>query len=130
MKNQKHLKYGEEYEYKSDIWRAWYGKRNQVENGNFCLKDADRAALAIPMKRRMRGPWAVEIAGALAAATTNIERIVDWLKARLALGDMNRKNRTSAALFEPGLETLTVDEHDLRNPFTQLAEIQQLGLIA
>lgn len=128
--NQKHLKYGQEYDYKSELWRAWFGRRNQVENGNSCLKDADRAALAIPMKRRMKGPWAVEMAGALAAATTNIERILDWLKVRLALGTMNRKNRTSAALFEPGLATLTVEEHDDRNPFKELAEIHQLRLIA
>ncbi|WP_301183785.1 hypothetical protein [Curtobacterium aetherium] len=39
-------------------------------------------------------------------------------------------NRTSAALFEPGLETLTVDEHDRRNPFNQLAQMEQLRLIA
>ncbi|GGL05526.1 hypothetical protein GCM10009769_24620 [Curtobacterium luteum] len=85
VKNQNHLKYGQEYEYKSDVWRAWFGKRNNVENGNSCLKDADREALGVPMKRRMRGPWIVEMAGAMTAASANISRIIDWLKARLAL---------------------------------------------
>jgi hypothetical protein len=129
-KNQNHLKYGQEYEYKSDVWRAWFGKRNNVENGNSCLKDADREALGVPMKRRMRGPWIVEMAGAMAAASANISRIIDWLKARLALRGMNRMNRSSAALFEPGLESLTVEEHDRRNPFNRLAEMEQLRLIA
>ncbi len=129
-KNQKHPKYGQEYEYKSELWRAWYGRRNQIENGNSCLEDVDRASLAIPMTRRMRGPWAVELAGALAALTTNIERIVDWLKLRLAMRDMNRKNRNSAAVFEEGNATLTVEEHDARNPYTRLAELEHLRAIA
>ncbi|WP_156794769.1 hypothetical protein [Curtobacterium sp. BH-2-1-1] len=130
VKHQKHLKYGQEFEYKSDVWRAWYGKRNNIENGNSRLKDADREALGIPMKRRMRGPWAVEIAGAMAAASANITRIIDWLKARLALASMNRMNRTSAALFEPGIDKLTVADHDERNEFNRLAQIDSLRLIA
>lgn len=129
-KHQKHIKYGQEHEYKSPIWKAWYGKRNNVENGNSCLKDADRAALGVPMKRRMRGPWIIEMAGAMAAATANLSRILDWLKARLALRNLNRMNRTSAALFEPGIEKLTVEEHDRRNAFNRLAEIEELRLIA
>jgi hypothetical protein len=107
-----------------------FGKRNNIENGHSRLKDADREALGVPMKRRMRGPWIVEMAGTMAAASANISRIIDWLKARLALRTLNRMNRTGAALFEPGLETLTVDEHDRRNPFNQLAQIEQLRLIA
>ena len=39
-------------------------------------------------------------------------------------------NWTSAALCEPGIESLTVDEHDRRNPFKKFAEIDQLSLIA
>ncbi len=82
------------------------------------------------MKRRMRGPWIIEMAGAMAAATANLSRILDWLKARLALRNLNRMNRTSAALFEPGIEKLTVEEHDRRNAFNRLAEIEELRLIA
>ncbi|MBT1606482.1 hypothetical protein [Curtobacterium flaccumfaciens] len=128
-KHQKHIKYGQEYEYKSPVWKAWFGKRNNIENGNSCLKDADRAALGVPMKRRMRGPWIIEMAGAMAAATANLSRILDWLKVRLALRNMNRMSRTSAALFEPGVETLTVEEHDRRNAFNRLAKMEELRLL-
>ncbi|WP_066515952.1 hypothetical protein [Curtobacterium ammoniigenes] len=127
--HQNHIKYGQDLEYKSAAWKAWFGKRNNIENGNSCLKDADRAALAVPMKRRMRGPWIIELAGAMAAATANLSRILDWLKLRLAMRTLNRKNATSAALFEPGLDRLTVDEHDLRNPFNRLAELEELRLV-
>ena len=82
------------------------------------------------MPDERHGPWIVEMAGAMAAASANISRIIDWLKARLALRGMNRMNRSSAALFEPGIERLTVEEHDRRNPFNRLAEIEQLRLIA
>lgn len=58
--NQRHLKYHQEFEYGSDEQRAWFGQRNNVENGNSRLKDADREALGVAMKRRVRGPWFVE----------------------------------------------------------------------
>lgn len=77
-----------------------------------------------------RGPAGCCRPGPLSIASANVSRIIDWLKARLALRTLNRMNRTSAALFEPGLETLTVDEHDRRNPFNQLAQMEQLRLIA
>ncbi|QZQ56205.1 hypothetical protein KZI27_05005 [Curtobacterium sp. TC1] len=35
-----------------------------------------------------------------------------------------------AALFESGIEKLTVEEHDRRNAFNRLAEIDELRLIA
>lgn len=65
----------------------------------------------------------------MAAATANRSRILDWLKVRLALRNMNRMSRTSAALFEPGVETLTVEEHDRRNAFNRLAKMEELGLL-
>ena len=127
--NQRHLKYHQEFEYGSDEQRAWFGQRNNVENGNSRLKDADREALGVAMKRRVRGPWFVELAAAFAAASANLARIIEWLKERLSLAPINRMNNTSPALFEAGLSTLTLDEHDSRNGFNAIAQLPEFQLL-
>lgn len=129
VSNQRHLKYHQEFEYGSDEQRAWFGQRNNVENGNSRLKDADREALGVAMKRRVRGPWFVELAAAFAAASANLARIVEWLKERLRLAPINRMNNTSPALFEAGLSTLTLDEHDTRNGFNAIAQLPEFQLL-
>lgn len=128
--NDKHLKYAQEYEYGLDIQRAWFGKRNNVENGNSRLKDVDRSALGLAMKRKVRGPWFVELAAAISAASENLTRILAWLKERLALAPINRMNNTSASLFEQGHATLTLEEHDERNGFNRIAELPEFQLLA
>lgn len=91
--NRKHLKYGQEYEYKSKDWRGWYGLRNTVESVNSRVKDPQREGLHEPFNRRGRGPWFAELAAALAAASQNLRRLVHFLQDRLALKNVTAKNR-------------------------------------
>ncbi|MFS2037148.1 hypothetical protein ACEN8I_24195, partial [Polaromonas sp. CT11-55] len=39
--NVKHLKFGQEFEYKSEKWRRFYGLRNTVESGNASVKNPE-----------------------------------------------------------------------------------------
>lgn len=98
--NTKHLKYGQEFEYKSEKWRGMYGLRNTVESGNASVKNPEHLALGIAMKRLVRGPWFAALCAAMAAACENIHRIVDWYQERLNLAHRNRKNRSHLAVYE------------------------------
>ncbi|MBA8992153.1 hypothetical protein FHW23_003441 [Curtobacterium pusillum] len=98
--NVKHLKYGQEFEYKSERWRRMYGLRNTVESGNASVKNPEHLALGIAMKRLVRGPWFAALCAAMAAACENISRIVDWYQERLELAHRNRKNRSHPAVYK------------------------------
>ncbi|WP_336697774.1 hypothetical protein [Curtobacterium sp. USHLN213] len=89
----KHLKFGQEFEYKSEEWRGWYGLRNTIESVNSRVKDPQAEGLHDPLNRRGRGPWFAEIAAALAAASQNLRRLIHFLQDRLALKRLSAKNR-------------------------------------
>lgn len=91
--NIKHLKYGQEFEYKSETWRAYYGLRNTIESVNSRVKDPQREGIHDPLNRRGRGPWFAEIAAALAAASQNLRRFIYFLQDRLGLKNVTAKNR-------------------------------------
>lgn len=98
--NPKHLEYGQEFEYKSEKWRGMYGLRNTIESGNASVKNPERVALGIPMRRLVRGPWFAALCAAMAAACENIHRIVDRYQERLNLPHRNRENRSHPAVHE------------------------------
>jgi hypothetical protein len=98
--NTKHLKYGQEFEYKPEKWRGMYGLRNTVEPGNASVKKPEHLALGIAMKRLVRGPWFAALCAAMAAARENKHRIGDWYQERLNLAHRNRKNRSHPAVQE------------------------------
>jgi hypothetical protein len=125
--NVRHIKYGQEFEFGTSLHASMFAMRNTVENGNSRVKDVDREALHVAMKRRVRGPWFAELVAAFAAATQNLSRILDWLQERLALANRTRMNRNLAAVYEDGYMTRTVEDHDRLNPFEQLESIPILG---
>lgn len=95
-----HLKYGQEYEFKSEKWRRIYGLRNTIESGNASLKNEEELALGNKMQRLVRGPWFAALCAAMAAACENIDRIVDWYQERLGLPHRNQKNRSHPSVYK------------------------------
>jgi hypothetical protein len=90
--NRWHLKYGLELEFGSLNWKKTFGLRNTIEDGNSTVKQADRIALGVVMKRLVRGPWFA----VLRAACETIRPIVEWIQERRDLAHRNRKNRSHA----------------------------------
>ncbi|WP_152997997.1 hypothetical protein [Curtobacterium luteum] len=52
-----------------------------------------------------------------------------YRRRRGLVNGINRMNNTSPALFEAGLSTLTLDEHDTRNGFNAIAQLPEFQLL-
>lgn len=111
--NQLHIKYGQEFEYKSEKWRRWYGLRNTIESVNSRVKDPQREGLHEPLNRRGRGPWFAELAAALAAASQNLRRLIHFLQDRLALKNLTAKNRNQWMTYAHGQAHTRVPEAEI-----------------
>jgi hypothetical protein len=83
------------YELRSDDWHKWYGLRNRVEENNYWLKHDGFSDLGNPEKRRARGYAYQTLTAGMAAAVSNMRRIVSFIaKAAVnAIGETALRNR-------------------------------------
>lgn len=59
-----------------------------------------------------------------------LPRITEWLQERLTLAPIDRVDNTSPALFEAGVNSLTLEEHDVRDGFNPIAQLPEPQLLA
>lgn len=67
--------------YESEEWAAWYGLRNRAEENNDWFKSDEATDIGNPSKRRAAGYAYNAITASMAAALSNIRRIVSHLEA-------------------------------------------------
>lgn len=67
------------YELRSDEWQKWYGQRNRVEENNYLVKHDGFSDLGNPEKRRTRGYACQTLTAGIAAAVSNMRRIVSFI---------------------------------------------------
>lgn len=83
------------FELRSDDWLKWYGLRNRVEENNYWLKHDGFSDLGNPAKRRARGYAYQALTAGIAAAVSNMRRIVSFIAnaAVAAIGETALRNR-------------------------------------
>ncbi len=93
------LKYGQEYAFRSEKWRAYYGMRNVIESQNAYIKDGATEDIGSPSNRRARGNTFAALAVTLAAVSANLRRILAFIKDALAVTSVTPKNKHSMTTF-------------------------------
>lgn len=91
------VKKHQKFPHESETWRAHYGMRSLVELSNKLIKDANAEDLGNKGKRSGRSFAFHHLASALAAASSNIRRIIRFSKEeskRIATNPTRTRRRT------------------------------------
>jgi hypothetical protein len=111
------IKYGQEYEYRSETYFKWWGLRNTVESINNHVKESNAEDLQNPGKRRARGNTFTVLASAVALASVNLRKIVKFLQNRLATKTLTSKNIFDrASYYDVADDSETAEAQTLAEP--------------
>lgn len=97
------LKFAQKFPGKSLVWQKWYGMRSLVEASNNLLKLSSAEDIGNKKKRSGRGFAFHYLAATLAAASSNIRRIVTFFEdeAKRSTPDRIRERRRKDAQGVP-----------------------------
>jgi hypothetical protein len=102
LKHEQHLTWG------TPVWHHVYGLRNSVESVNRNYKRAQFEDLQNADRRHVRGNTFTYVVAAFAAVCENLRKLLSFLKERLAISRVTRKNADVPSVFwEPEVK---VDE--------------------